>query len=108
MRTLLIAGLAMLVLGIATAGSRHSHHLTMGNGEEQVLTDGQIHSGMHPGQEGGLRESCEVSLEPLDSGPAGYGLGPAHHGPHAGQPSTGDGCSAVTGNPQDNRPALDE
>jgi hypothetical protein len=108
MRTLLIAGLGMLVLGFATAASRHSHHLTLGNGEQQVLTDGQNHSGIHPANEGGMRESCESTLEPFDNGSAGSGLQTAHHGPHAGQFDTGDACDAVVGNPQDNGPALDE
>ena len=106
--TLLIAGLALLVVGFATAASRHSHHLTLGNGEKQVLTDGQFHSGIHPANEDDLRESCEGTLDPSDSGPARYGLQPAHHGPHGGQPGSSDGCDAVVGNPQDNRPALDE
>jgi hypothetical protein len=46
-------------------------------------------------------------LEPANSGPAGYGLETAHHGPDAGRPGKGDGCYAVAGNPVDGSPGLD-
>lgn len=107
MRTLLIAGMAMLALGFATTASAHPHHVTTGNGEEQELANGQNHPGFQPVNDDGLRESCEGTLEPADSGPAGYGLETAHHGPDAGQPGKADGCYAVVGNPQDNNPAID-
>jgi hypothetical protein len=48
---------------------------------------------------------CEGNLEPANSGPAGYGLETAHHGPDAGTPGKGDGCYAVLDDtPQDPPP----
>ena len=95
---------AILALGTGITASAHPHVIGK-NG--QVLANGQNHPGFQPADEDGLRLSCEGVLEPGDSGPAGYGLETAHHGPDAGQPGKSDGCYATEGDPQDNNPAID-
>jgi hypothetical protein len=95
---------AVLTAGPAWA---HPHVVTTGNGDTVTLADGQNHPGFQPVNEDGLRLSCEGILEPADSGPAGYGLETAHHGPDAGTPGKGDGCYATEGNPADSNPAID-
>lgn len=94
----------MLLAGPAWA---HPHEVTKGNGDTVILANGQNHPGFQEENEDGLRLSCEGILEPADSGPAGYGLETAHHGPDGGTPGKADGCYATEGDPQDNNPAID-
>ena len=101
--TALVAGLALAVPAGAAA---HPHVVTGGN-HSQVLANGQNHPGFQPVNADGLRLSCEGVLEPANSGPAGFGLETAHHGPDAGTPGKGDGCYAVVGDPADDNPAID-
>ena len=95
--------LAVLVAGPAAA---HPHLIDVNPHHEQVLANGQNHPGFEEVNNDGLRLSCEGVLEPADSGPAGYGLETAHHGPDAGTPGKGDRCYATKGDPQDNNPAV--
>jgi hypothetical protein len=101
----LVAGLgaAALVVGPATAHP----HVAENASHVQLLANGQNHPGFQPINGDGLRLSCAGVLEPANSGPAGYGLETAHHGPDAGIPGKGDGCYAVVGNPVDGSPGLD-
>jgi hypothetical protein len=69
-------------------------------GEGQVVANGQN----HPGFVGNL--ACEGINEPPDSGPAGYGLETAHHGPDSGTPGKADGCYQRDNPPDDQNPAL--
>ena len=69
-------------------------------GDGQVLANGQN----HPGFVGNL--ACEGINEPADSGPAGYGLETAHHGPDSGDPGKDDGCYQRDGAPDDQNPAI--
>jgi hypothetical protein len=62
---------------------------------DQVVANGQNHPGFVTDSESGLITMCEGVNEPANSGPAGYGLETAHHGPDAGTPGKGDGCYAV-------------
>jgi hypothetical protein len=55
-----------------------------GNGEEQVIANGQNHGPFANGVACG-------------GDPAAYGLETAHHGPDAGTPGRGDGCYQTTG-----------
>jgi hypothetical protein len=73
-----------------------AHH-----GEGQVLANSQN----HPGFVGNT--SCEGVNEPPDSGPAGYGLETAHHGPDSGDPGKDDGCYERDAPPDDENPAID-
>lgn len=82
-------------------------HVVANPDHDQVLAAGQNHPAFQPIGEDGLRLSCEGVLELPNTGPAGYGLETAHHGPDAGQPGRSDGCYATLGNPQDNNPAID-
>lgn len=91
-----------------TASTVAAHpHIVSTPGHDQVLANGQNHPGFQPINGDGLRLSCAGVLELPNSGPAGYGLETAHHGPDAGTPGKGDGCYATVGNPQDNNPAID-
>jgi hypothetical protein len=104
MLALISAATLMAVLAGPVAAHPHvvstPHH-------DQVLANGQNHPAFGPTDDSGLRHSCEGELEPANSGPAGYGLETAHHGPDAGTPGKADGCYATQGNPQDNNPAID-
>jgi hypothetical protein len=82
-RLALVGGLA-LGLVLPAVAAAHPHHVTTGNGEEQVIADGQNHGPFADGV------SC-------GGDPAAYGLETAHHGPDAGTPGKGDGCYATTG-----------
>ena len=75
-----------------TADTARAHpHVAEESPHGQVLANGQNHPGFQPIGEDGLRLSCDGVLEPPDSGPAGYGLETAHHGPDAGTPGRADG-----------------
>ena len=104
----LVLGLVMIAaITTASVADAHPHEVTTGNGEEVTLANGQSHPGFVADSETGLFESCEGVNEPANSGPAGYGLETAHHGPDQGTPGKGDGCFATDGRPQDNNPAID-
>lgn len=84
-------------------------HVAENSATGQVLANGQNHPGFQAINGDGLRLSCEGVLEPSppsESGPAGYGLETAHHGPDAGDPGKDDGCYAVEGNPTDGNPGI--
>ena len=100
-----IAVAAGVGLAVAPAGA-HPHVVTT-RSHTQVLANGQNHPGFQPVNAQGLRLSCAGTLEPANSGPAGYGLETAHHGPDAGTPGKADGCYATEGNPTDRNPAID-
>jgi hypothetical protein len=109
MATLVLFMMAMLaVLGAGTAVA-HPHFVSNPN-HDQLIANGQNHPGFVVDSETGLITMCEGVLEPANSGPAGYGLETAHHGPDAGTPGKGDGCYAVVDNappPPDTNPAID-
>jgi hypothetical protein len=105
-RILLTTAVAVAMLAMAGPVAAHPHIVSTPN-HDQVLADGQNHPGFQPIDADGLRLSCEGVLEPADSGPAGFGLETAHHGPDAGSPGKADGCYATVGNPQDANPAID-
>ena len=106
-RATLIGGLTLLLASAAPmAASAHPHEVSTPH-HDQVLAAGQNHPGFQVENEDGLRESCEGVLEPEHSGPAGYGLETAHHGPDAGVPGKADGCYATAGAPTDDNPAID-
>lgn len=100
------AMVALLAVGVAPAGA-HPHEVTTGNGDVVILANGQNHPGFVADEGTGLFNSCAGVAEPADSGPAGYGLETAHHGPDAGTPGKADGCYSTDGPPQDNNPAID-
>jgi len=103
---LLVVAIAVWLVALPAVGHVHvAENAHQGSGQE--LANGQNHPGFQPVNEQGLRLSCEGELEPADSGPAGYGLETAHHGPDAGTPGKADGCYAVVGDPVDNSPAID-
>jgi hypothetical protein len=97
----------MLSFAFVGMAGAHPHHVTKGNGDEQIIANGQNHPGFV--EENGQYISCEGINEPADIGPAGYGLETAHHGPDQGTPGKGDGCFALNGPPgeNDNNPAID-
>lgn len=108
MKRILTAVMAATVLAVMAApAAAHPHEVTTGNGEAVVLANGQNHPGFVEDTDTGQFESCAGIEEPADSGPAGYGLETAHHGPDAGTPGKADGCYATSGAPQDNNPAID-
>ena len=98
-------GVALAVAGalwMAQPVLAHPHEATPAHqGEGQLLANGQN----HPGFVGNV--SCEGIAEPANSGPAGYGLETAHHGPDSGQPGKGDGCYQRDAPPDDENPAID-
>lgn len=103
---LLVVAIAVWLAALPAGAHVHvAENAHQGSGQE--LANGQNHPRFQEGNEDGLRISCEGTLEPEDSGPAGYGLETAHHGPDAGTPGKADGCYAVVGNPVDNNPAID-
>ena len=99
-----LAALVSAMLAMAGPAAAHPHIVST---PDQVLANGQNHPGFGAADGSGLRHSCEGVLEPANSGPAGYGLETAHHGPDAGTPGKADGCYATQGNPQENNPAID-
>ena len=94
-------------VGFAAAPAGAHPHVVTTRSHTQVLANGQNHPGFQPVNDEGLRQSCSGTLEPANSGPAGYGLETAHHGPDAGTPGKADGCFATEGNPTDSNPAID-
>src|SRR5215211_348731 len=107
-RIILLALLALLMtamLALLGAGTAAAHpHEVSNPSHDQVIANGQNHPGFVSGTQ------CEGVNEPPDSGPAGYGLETAHHGPDAGTPGKGDGCYAVEDDappPPDTNPAID-
>jgi hypothetical protein len=76
-------------------------HIVSNPSHDQALANGQN----HPGFVGNV--SCEGVNEPAGSGPAGYGLETAHHGPDSGTPGKGDGCYQRDAPPDDQNPAID-
>ena len=98
---------AVLVTVLWAAAPIAAHpHVAQNAQHTQLLANGQNHPGFQAVNADGLRLSCEGVLEPANSGPAGYGLETAHHGPDAGTPGKADGCFAVVGNPQDGNPGI--
>ena len=106
-RTPIVATLAVLALGLTAAPVAAHPHVAENSLDDQVLANGQNHPGFQPVGADGLRLSCAGVIEPVNSGPAGYGLETAHHGPDAGDPGKDDGCFAVVGNPTDSNPGID-
>lgn len=108
MRRLLPAAVTAAVVGVLAAGPVAAHpHEASNSATGVLLANGQNHPGFLPINADGLRLSCEGVLDPANSGPAGYGLETAHHGPDAGAPGKADGCFAVVGDPEDRNPAID-
>jgi len=99
--------MAVLALGLTAAPAAAHPHAAENSPHNQTLANGQSHPGFQTVNTDGLRLSCAGVLEPASSGPAGYGLETAHHGPDAGDPGKDDGCFAVVGNPTDNNPGID-
>lgn len=108
-RLIVLSLTIVAALAIVSVASAHPHSVTTGHGDEQVLAEGQNHPGFVFNTETGQYESCEGVSEPADSGPAGYGLETAHHGPDQGKPGKADGCFALSTAPvvTDNNPAID-
>ena len=97
--------MAALVAGPSV--SAHPHTAENANqGEGQVVANGQNHPGFVD-QGDGTGMSCEGVNEPENSGPAGYGLETAHHGPDNGTAGKGDGCYVTDYPTEDNSPGLD-
>lgn len=105
-RTPIVITLAVVALGLTVAPAAAHPHVAENPPHDQVLANGQNHPGFQPVGADGLRLSCAGTLEPANSGPAGYGLETAHHGPDAGDPGKDDGCFAVVGTPTDGNPGI--
>ena len=103
MMTMIAAGASVLVLAALPAAA-HPHEVANRH-HTQVLANAQNHPSFV--DQGALFLSCAGVAEPTGSGPAGYGLETAHHGPDAGTLGQADGCFATQGAPQDNNPAID-
>src|SRR5215210_2911405 len=112
-RIILLATVALLMtsmLALLGAGTAAAHpHEVSNPSHDQVIANGQNHPGFVTDSEAGVITMCEGVNEPADSGPAGYGLETAHHGPDAGTPGKADGCYAAVGAPPppDTNPAID-
>lgn len=107
-RTLVVGAAVTLGVVLVFGGVAGAHpHSVETPHHTQTLANGQNHPGFVADTESGLFLSCDGVNEPADSGPAGYGLETAHHGPDAGEPGKADGCYATDGAPQDNNPAID-
>lgn len=116
MRRIISSTMGAGALALALVGPAAAHvHVVSNPHHDQQLAHGQNHPGFGAVQDDGLRYSCEGTLEPANSGPAGYGLETAHHGPDQGTPGKGDGCYAAppgdpnnpTSPPTDTNPAID-
>jgi hypothetical protein len=106
-RATLLVLTAIVALGISSVASAHPHEAENAHGGEgQVVANGQNHPGFVD-QGNGTGMSCEGVNEPPNSGPAGYGLETAHHGPDQGTPGKADGCFVTEFPTQDNSPGLD-
>src|ERR671913_2507661 len=100
---------AMLAILVAGTVAAHPHEVSNPS-HDQVIANGQNHPGFVTDSEAGVITMCEGVNEPADSGPAGYGLETAHHGPDAGTAGKGDGCYAVEDDappPPGTNPAID-
>jgi hypothetical protein len=112
-RIILLATVALLMtamLAVLSAGTAAAHpHFVSNPDHDQTIANGQNHPGFVYDEDSDLSTMCEGVNEPADSGPAGYGLETAHHGPDAGDPGKGDGCYAAEGEPPppDTNPAID-
>lgn len=104
MRRIVIAAAVTAIMTLSVSPAAAHVHVAENSG--QALANGQNHPGFAPVGADGLRHSCEGVLDPATSGPAGYGLETAHHGPDAGDPGKDDGCYAVVGNPTDGNPGI--
>jgi hypothetical protein len=113
-RIILLATLALLMtamLALLGAGTAAAHvHVVSNPDHNQELASGQNHPGFV--DEGALVTMCEGVNEPPNSGPAGYGLETAHHGPDAGTSGNADGCYSGVDDggtlpPEDTNPAID-
>jgi|SRR5215203_326014 len=110
---ILLATLALLMtamLAILAAGTAAAHvHVASNPDHDQALANGQNHPGFVYDSNTNVSTMCEGVNEPADSGPAGYGLETAHHGPDAGTAGKADGCYAAVGPPPppDTNPAID-
>ena len=103
-----VALLMTAMLAVLSAGTAAAHvHVVKNPNHDQELANGQNHPGFVVDPETGLSTQCEGVNELPDSGPAGYGLETAHHGPDAGTPGKADECYATQAPPQDNNPAID-
>jgi hypothetical protein len=99
---------AVLLAVCVTAGPTNAHpHEVFDRRPRPGPGHGPNHPGFQALDADGLRLSCAGVLEPANSGPAGYGLETARHGPDARTPGQADGCYATEGNPQDSNPAID-
>ena len=103
---LIVAALSIVSVAVVSA---HPHVVTQGNGNQTTLANGHDHPGFVFNAGTNQFESCEGVSEPADTGPAGYGLETAHHGPDQGTPGKADGCFALDTAPAvtDNNPAID-
>jgi len=112
-RIILLATLALLMtamLAVLGAGTAAAHvHFVSNPNHDQELAGGQNHPGFVYDPNTNVSTMCEGVNEPANSGPAGYGLETAHHGPDAGTPGKADGCYAAVGAPPppDTNPAID-
>jgi len=115
-RIILLATVALLMtamLAFLGAGTAAAHvHVVKNPNHDQQLANGQNHPGFFIDPVTELATMCEGNLEPANSGPAGYGLETAHHGPDAGTPGNADGCYAGVDDggplpPEDTNPAID-
>lgn len=106
---------ALFVTGLMALPAGAHVHVAENSPHKQELANGQNHPGFVEDEdpESDLILSCEGVNEPVEpqplSGPAGYGLETAHHGPDAGTPGKADGCYATDGPapPADNNPGID-
>ena len=101
------AALSAALLMTGTVPAEAHVHVIKNPNHEQQLANGQNHPAFQAVNADGLRLSCEGVQELPGTGPAGYGLETAHHGPDSGEPGKADGCFATVGNPVDNNPAID-
>ena len=110
MRRFIVACSFALALVVPASIAAHPHEVTKGNGEKVTIANGQNHPRPVLDKEAGLWMLCEGIEEPANSGPAGYGLETAHHGPDQGTPGKGDGCYAIADHPAepetDRNPAI--
>src|ERR671919_1251032 len=98
---LMTSMVALLGAGMAAA---HPHEVST-PGHDQVIANGQNHPGFVTDSEAGVITACEGVNEPADTGPAGYGLETAHHGPDSGTRGKADGCYQRDGVADDQNPA---
>jgi len=112
-RIILLVTVALLMTAMLAvlAGTAAAHpHFVSNPSHDQVIANGQNHPGFVYDPVSDVSTMCEGVNEPPDSGPAGYGLETAHHGPDAGTAGKGDGCYAVVDDappPPDTNPAID-